>query len=209
MESHPDNALDDLRLDNPFPELREHVRSYNLDQMEKRVCLSYGLLSNRLASFGGKAQVYSRMKYFCTVLFFCILFYCNIVFSVILRKVGENLSKLRSAWFVWKIYWTCKGSEQSDSLSQNCFLYVARKLPYPEVCSQQWHFSAELNFCSNTEVLFCVWNILKCFDMSYMLTFNFAFTGPQPYPMDCDCIQIFRKMVWRGTLLLWCTLVGL
>lgn len=37
VESHPDNALDDMRLDNPFPELREHVNSYDLDQMEKKV----------------------------------------------------------------------------------------------------------------------------------------------------------------------------
>ncbi|XP_034281249.1 NEDD8-activating enzyme E1 regulatory subunit [Pantherophis guttatus] len=36
IESHPDNALDDLRLDNPFPELREHIQSYNLEQMEKK-----------------------------------------------------------------------------------------------------------------------------------------------------------------------------
>ncbi|KAG8144000.1 putative NEDD8-activating enzyme E1 regulatory subunit protein [Naja naja] len=28
IESHPDNALDDLRLDNPFPELREHEHSH-------------------------------------------------------------------------------------------------------------------------------------------------------------------------------------
>ncbi|XP_044275729.1 NEDD8-activating enzyme E1 regulatory subunit [Varanus komodoensis] len=36
VESHPDNALDDLRLDNPFPELREHVQSYDLEHMEKK-----------------------------------------------------------------------------------------------------------------------------------------------------------------------------
>uniref|UniRef100_A0A670ZTI6 NEDD8-activating enzyme E1 regulatory subunit n=1 Tax=Pseudonaja textilis TaxID=8673 RepID=A0A670ZTI6_PSETE len=36
IESHPDNALDDLRLDNPFPELREHVQSYDLEHMEKK-----------------------------------------------------------------------------------------------------------------------------------------------------------------------------
>ncbi|ETE66509.1 NEDD8-activating enzyme E1 regulatory subunit, partial [Ophiophagus hannah] len=35
-ESHPDNALDDLRLDNPFPELREHIQSYDLEHMEKK-----------------------------------------------------------------------------------------------------------------------------------------------------------------------------
>ncbi|CAM4543411.1 unnamed protein product [Lepidochelys olivacea] len=36
VESHPDNALEDLRLDNPFPELREHIQSYDLDHMEKK-----------------------------------------------------------------------------------------------------------------------------------------------------------------------------
>ncbi|XP_074142634.1 NEDD8-activating enzyme E1 regulatory subunit isoform X2 [Sminthopsis crassicaudata] len=36
IESHPDNALEDLRLDKPFPELREHIQSYDLDHMEKK-----------------------------------------------------------------------------------------------------------------------------------------------------------------------------
>uniref|UniRef100_A0A8D0G203 NEDD8-activating enzyme E1 regulatory subunit n=1 Tax=Sphenodon punctatus TaxID=8508 RepID=A0A8D0G203_SPHPU len=36
VESHPDNALEDLRLDNPFPELREHIESYDLDDMDRR-----------------------------------------------------------------------------------------------------------------------------------------------------------------------------
>ncbi|KAG5200515.1 hypothetical protein JEQ12_005049 [Ovis aries] len=36
IESHPDNALEDLRLDKPFPELREHFQSYDLDHMEKK-----------------------------------------------------------------------------------------------------------------------------------------------------------------------------
>ncbi|XP_030060332.1 NEDD8-activating enzyme E1 regulatory subunit [Microcaecilia unicolor] len=36
IESHPDNALEDLRLDQPFPELRDHIQSYNLDQMERK-----------------------------------------------------------------------------------------------------------------------------------------------------------------------------
>lgn len=40
IESHPDNTLDDLRLDNPFPELREHVGSFDLDHMEKKVGVS-------------------------------------------------------------------------------------------------------------------------------------------------------------------------
>ncbi|NXT45750.1 ULA1 enzyme, partial [Pluvianellus socialis] len=36
VESHPDNMLEDLRLDKPFPELREHIQSYDLDQMDKK-----------------------------------------------------------------------------------------------------------------------------------------------------------------------------
>ncbi|ELW56773.1 Cytoplasmic dynein 1 light intermediate chain 2 [Tupaia chinensis] len=37
IESHPDNALEDLRLDKPFPELREHFQSYDLEHMEKKI----------------------------------------------------------------------------------------------------------------------------------------------------------------------------
>uniref|UniRef100_A0A3Q1IHP8 NEDD8-activating enzyme E1 regulatory subunit n=1 Tax=Anabas testudineus TaxID=64144 RepID=A0A3Q1IHP8_ANATE len=36
IESHPDNALEDLRLDLPFGELKNHVQSYDLDSMEKK-----------------------------------------------------------------------------------------------------------------------------------------------------------------------------
>jgi len=39
VESHPDNALEDLRLDQPFSELKQHVESYDLDNMEKKVSL--------------------------------------------------------------------------------------------------------------------------------------------------------------------------
>uniref|UniRef100_A0A8B9H5P1 NEDD8-activating enzyme E1 regulatory subunit n=1 Tax=Astyanax mexicanus TaxID=7994 RepID=A0A8B9H5P1_ASTMX len=43
VESHPDNALEDLRLDQPFTELRNHISSYHLDSMDKKVLL---LISN-------------------------------------------------------------------------------------------------------------------------------------------------------------------
>ncbi|TWW67939.1 NEDD8-activating enzyme E1 regulatory subunit APP-BP1 [Takifugu flavidus] len=36
IESHPDNALEDLRLDQPFAELKDHVKSYDLDNMDKK-----------------------------------------------------------------------------------------------------------------------------------------------------------------------------
>ncbi|CAJ0955784.1 unnamed protein product, partial [Ranitomeya imitator] len=35
-ESHPDNALEDLRLDQPFAELREHLQQYDLEHMERK-----------------------------------------------------------------------------------------------------------------------------------------------------------------------------
>lgn len=36
IESHPDNALEDLRLDHPFAELNNHIQNYDLDNMEKK-----------------------------------------------------------------------------------------------------------------------------------------------------------------------------
>ncbi|KAJ8343704.1 hypothetical protein SKAU_G00310330 [Synaphobranchus kaupii] len=36
IESHPDNALEDLRLDHPFAELKNHIQNYDLDNMQKK-----------------------------------------------------------------------------------------------------------------------------------------------------------------------------
>uniref|UniRef100_A0A8C4ICU2 NEDD8-activating enzyme E1 regulatory subunit n=1 Tax=Dicentrarchus labrax TaxID=13489 RepID=A0A8C4ICU2_DICLA len=36
IESHPDNALEDLRLDQPFAEFKNHIQSYDLDSMAKK-----------------------------------------------------------------------------------------------------------------------------------------------------------------------------
>uniref|UniRef100_A0A3Q3K6R9 NEDD8-activating enzyme E1 regulatory subunit n=1 Tax=Monopterus albus TaxID=43700 RepID=A0A3Q3K6R9_MONAL len=36
IESHPDNALEDLRLDQPFAEFKSHIQSYDLDSMDKK-----------------------------------------------------------------------------------------------------------------------------------------------------------------------------
>uniref|UniRef100_H3AMY6 NEDD8-activating enzyme E1 regulatory subunit n=1 Tax=Latimeria chalumnae TaxID=7897 RepID=H3AMY6_LATCH len=36
IESHPDNVLEDLRLDLPFLELKRHINSYDLEHMEKK-----------------------------------------------------------------------------------------------------------------------------------------------------------------------------
>uniref|UniRef100_A0A4W6CJA7 NEDD8-activating enzyme E1 regulatory subunit n=1 Tax=Lates calcarifer TaxID=8187 RepID=A0A4W6CJA7_LATCA len=36
IESHPDNALEDLRLDQPFGEFKNHIQSYDLDSMDKK-----------------------------------------------------------------------------------------------------------------------------------------------------------------------------
>lgn len=40
IESHPDNALEDLRLDQPFAEFKNHIESYDLESMDKKVCTS-------------------------------------------------------------------------------------------------------------------------------------------------------------------------
>lgn len=45
VESHPDNTLEDLRLDKPFPELTEHVRDYDLEHMDKKVAVWFALCS--------------------------------------------------------------------------------------------------------------------------------------------------------------------
>uniref|UniRef100_A0A8C9XVC4 NEDD8-activating enzyme E1 regulatory subunit n=1 Tax=Sander lucioperca TaxID=283035 RepID=A0A8C9XVC4_SANLU len=36
IESHPDNALEDLRLYQPFAEFKNHIQSYDLDSMDKK-----------------------------------------------------------------------------------------------------------------------------------------------------------------------------
>ncbi|KAM4614145.1 NEDD8-activating enzyme E1 regulatory subunit isoform 2-T2 [Discoglossus pictus] len=36
VESHPDNALEDLRLDQPFPELKQHLQLFDFNQMERK-----------------------------------------------------------------------------------------------------------------------------------------------------------------------------
>lgn len=42
IESHPDNALEDLRLDQPFDEFTDHLQSYDLDSMDKKVWCVFG-----------------------------------------------------------------------------------------------------------------------------------------------------------------------
>lgn len=48
IESHPDNALEDLRLDKPFAELKDHVKSYDLDNMDKKVCALFSCIHLKL-----------------------------------------------------------------------------------------------------------------------------------------------------------------
>ena len=55
IESHPDNALEDLRLDQPFAEFKNHIQSYDLDSMDKKVC---ALVSAHLYMYT-LCQVYS------------------------------------------------------------------------------------------------------------------------------------------------------
>lgn len=45
VESHPDNMLEDLRLDKPFPELTEHIQDYDLEHMDKKVSVWFALCS--------------------------------------------------------------------------------------------------------------------------------------------------------------------
>ena len=47
VESHPDNALEDLRLDKQFPELTEHIQSYDLDHKKKKVGMWFAVCSLR------------------------------------------------------------------------------------------------------------------------------------------------------------------
>ena len=37
VESHPDNAIEDLRLDHPFKTLTEYCNSQNMAEMSKKV----------------------------------------------------------------------------------------------------------------------------------------------------------------------------
>lgn len=50
IESHPDNALEDLRLHQPFAELKNHIQSYDLDSMDKK------------ASTLGSAHLFHRIE---------------------------------------------------------------------------------------------------------------------------------------------------
>uniref|UniRef100_A0A3Q2YZE7 NEDD8-activating enzyme E1 regulatory subunit n=1 Tax=Hippocampus comes TaxID=109280 RepID=A0A3Q2YZE7_HIPCM len=36
IESHPDNALEDLRIDQPFAEFKKHIQAYDLERMDKK-----------------------------------------------------------------------------------------------------------------------------------------------------------------------------
>lgn len=57
IESHPDNALEDLRLDQPFDEFKDHVQSYDLDSMEKKVFV-FGNSSFACVSFWSKSTLH-------------------------------------------------------------------------------------------------------------------------------------------------------
>lgn len=44
IESHPDNAHEDLRLDRPFPALVKYCDSLHMDAMNKKVRVNKGLI---------------------------------------------------------------------------------------------------------------------------------------------------------------------
>ena len=56
IESHPDNALEDLRLDQPFAEFKNHIQSYDLDSMDKKVHI---LGSAHLCIYSGYVSIIS------------------------------------------------------------------------------------------------------------------------------------------------------
>lgn len=69
IESHPDNALEDLRLDQPFAELKDHFKSYDLDSMNKKVCMwivAYLTIN-----------VYQLCSFFHTWFFYILFFICR------------------------------------------------------------------------------------------------------------------------------------
>lgn len=75
MESHPDNALEDLRLDRPFDEFKDHVQSYDLDSMEKKV---FALLTELicLCAFVSLNCVIFTYLVVIIALFVCLFFPC-------------------------------------------------------------------------------------------------------------------------------------
>lgn len=67
VESHPDNAHEDLRLDRPFPGLAAYCDSLDLETMSKKVC--HNSLSERcvlLFSFLAKA-LHQNILYVCFI----------------------------------------------------------------------------------------------------------------------------------------------
>lgn len=67
IESHPDNALEDLRLDEPFAELKDHVKSYDLDNMGKKVC---ALFSSDCLEYLLKTGLYFYICFWVFLFFF-------------------------------------------------------------------------------------------------------------------------------------------
>lgn len=74
IESHPDNALEDLRLDQPFDELKDHVQSYDLDSMEKKV---FALLTELICLCAFVSLNYVTFTYLVVIiaLFVCFCFF--------------------------------------------------------------------------------------------------------------------------------------
>lgn len=73
IESHPDNALEDLRLDQPFDEFKDHVQSYDLDSMEKKV---FALLTELICLCAFVSLNYVTFTYLVVIITLFIFFPC-------------------------------------------------------------------------------------------------------------------------------------
>lgn len=72
IESHPDNALEDLRLDQPFAELKNHIQSYDLEGMGKKVCLGFSFFFSATVVYCVSVVIWSSLVHvFSYALVFC------------------------------------------------------------------------------------------------------------------------------------------
>uniref|UniRef100_A0A671TLC2 NEDD8-activating enzyme E1 regulatory subunit n=1 Tax=Sparus aurata TaxID=8175 RepID=A0A671TLC2_SPAAU len=79
IESHPDNALEDLRLDQPFAEFKNHIQSYDLDSMDKK-------------DHSHTPWIIVVAKYLEKCVFVCVLLYNEMFFSS-LQCIREGILK--------------------------------------------------------------------------------------------------------------------
>ena len=92
IETHPDNVHHDLRLDNPFPELRAFVDAIDLLSMDKKV---FDLVSTRIICC--KSQILATIFYFNFTLILLLGTFSNSVYCYFIEiygpmaKLGETI----------------------------------------------------------------------------------------------------------------------